>query len=71
MTEGCQRLTVKKSFWIYDFLIGSSFRKLEGLDKIWHPSFTNLHFFKKACIIELNADIETGNLKLGKAFVKY
>ena len=24
-------------------------------------------FFEKACIIELNADVETGNLKLGNA----
>ncbi len=26
------------------------------------PAYT---FFEKACIIELNADVETGNLKLG------
>jgi len=26
-------------------------------------SFISFHFFEKACIIELNADAETGNLK--------
>ena len=28
------------------------------------PGYT---FFEKACIVELNADVETGNLKLGNA----
>jgi len=35
---------------------------IEGI--LHSPAYT---FFEKACIIELNADIETENLKLGNA----
>ena len=30
-----------------------------------HSSFVPYTFLEKACIIELNANVETGNLKLG------
>ena len=39
--------------------------KNEAVIGIFHsPVYT---FYEKACIIELNANVETGNLKLGNA----
>ncbi len=38
--------------------------KYNRLGLLHSPGYT---FFVKACIIKLNADVETGNLKLGNA----
>jgi len=49
-----------------DVAIKHNKKRIEELGIFHSPVYT---FFKKTCIIELNADAETGNSKLGNASI--